>query len=405
MHQQVAFLLLILVLSTRNDAADRLVIHEWGTFTALQDENGNALGGINGDDEPLPAFVHDLIRDASNSKSLGNKGGVPVCFPSVTMRLETPVVYFHPAAGSVLPSIDVSGEFHGGLLSQFYPTAIVPAPTFTAGQLDPINSETIGKLAWNGLHIGGNQSGPATDSHVWTTPRTALSASVRASNGEVEQFLFYRGVGHIDAPIRVIRNASVLEMRGQATLSDDAALHLYYCQILPDGRCAWRRIGPMQINKNAEAALNTPAEFAAEDFSRQHLDALKTAMHGDLVAAGLFDDEATAMLNTWDLSYFKSAGTRVFFLVPRSWTDHYLPLHVSVDADIRRVMMGRIDLFTPAQRQVLQQMAGLNPQNPADFEKLIPLYQGLGQFRSALLLNEQHRHPSAILDAQCRLLF
>src|SRR5438552_315009 len=39
-------------------AAEPLVVHEWGTFTALQDEQGTALGRINTDDEPVPSFVH-----------------------------------------------------------------------------------------------------------------------------------------------------------------------------------------------------------------------------------------------------------------------------------------------------------------------------------------------------------
>src|SRR3989442_8588767 len=69
--------------------SDKLVIHEWGTFTSLQDEDGCAVGGINGDDEALPPFVHDLIRDEQAKLLLISKGGVPRCFPSVTMRLET----------------------------------------------------------------------------------------------------------------------------------------------------------------------------------------------------------------------------------------------------------------------------------------------------------------------------
>lgn len=39
---------------------NELVVHEWGTFTSLQDETGRAIGGINSDDEPVPRFVHDL---------------------------------------------------------------------------------------------------------------------------------------------------------------------------------------------------------------------------------------------------------------------------------------------------------------------------------------------------------
>ena len=54
---------------------------------------------------------------------------------------------------------------------------------------------------------------------------------------------------------------------------------------------------------------------------------------------------------TWEVTLFKSSGLRLFFMVPRAWTDSYLPLNVSVPADITRVMIGRIELVTPAQRQ------------------------------------------------------
>jgi len=40
--------------------ANNLIVHEWGTFTSLQDENGNAIGGINTNDEPVPNFVHNI---------------------------------------------------------------------------------------------------------------------------------------------------------------------------------------------------------------------------------------------------------------------------------------------------------------------------------------------------------
>jgi len=66
-----------------------------------------------------------------------------------------------------------------------------------------------------------------------------------------------------------------------------------------------------------------------------------------LAADGLFDDEARALLNTWELSYFKSTGLRVFFLVPRAWTDFYLPLEISQPADVNRVMVGALSWSRP----------------------------------------------------------
>ena len=55
----VCLLVTLLVSCAMARAAD-LVVHEWGTFTSLQNEKGEAIGGINVDDEPVPAFVHSL---------------------------------------------------------------------------------------------------------------------------------------------------------------------------------------------------------------------------------------------------------------------------------------------------------------------------------------------------------
>jgi hypothetical protein len=58
----------------------------------------------------------------------------------------------------------------------------------------------------------------------------------------------------------------------------------------------------------------------------------------------LRDDEASAMLATWEKSYFGAPGLRVFYIVPREWTDYFLPLSVSVPYSLTRVLVGRIDL-------------------------------------------------------------
>ena len=63
------------------------------------------------------------------------------------------------------------------------------------------------------------------------------------------------------------------------------------------------------------------------------------------MSQGLFEDEAQAMLNTWKASYFEKPGARVFYIVPREWTDYFLPLQFSVPADVTRVLVGRVDLL------------------------------------------------------------
>ena len=91
----------VLTLSAPCLAEERLVVHEWGTFTSFQDEEGKAMRHINTDDEPVPDFVHRLTRpylfrptETPPPLSQGARWG----HPDVTMRLETPVLYFHPPA-------------------------------------------------------------------------------------------------------------------------------------------------------------------------------------------------------------------------------------------------------------------------------------------------------------------
>ena len=97
-------------------------------------------------------------------------------------------------------------------------------------------------------------------------------------------------------------------------------------------------------------------------------------MKATLRKEGLFDEEAEAMLSTWELSYFKSPGLRLFFTVPREWTDHVLPLSISVPSKITRVMVGRIELVTPAQRARVKRF--FENQEPANLEALGKLVYG-----------------------------
>ena len=72
---------------------------------------------------------------------------------------------------------------------------------------------------------------------------------------------------------------------------------------------------------------------------------MRASLKTSLINQGLFADEAEAMLNTWKHSYFEKPGARVFYIVPRAWTEHFLPLTVSAPARINRVIVGRIDLL------------------------------------------------------------
>ena len=426
-----------------------LVVHEWGTFTSLQDEAGRAIGGINTDDEPVPQFVHHISEMLLLTRSEVPPKyfqGTPACHPDVTMRLETPVLYFHPApAQATLRGVSVSARFRGGWLTEFYPKAeaVAPGVMSDAADFGPLPASTVSRLTWNNLAVGrdadASRSWPVTTEHVWTAPRGVEAASVRTSDGESEKFLFYRGVAHIDAPLGVSQGrAGTLALRGQLprAMAGQAPLtlkFLWLVDIAANGRLAFRTLPALRVDDTARTLSTVPGTFEPGDYDETNLEKLKSRMHAALVAEGLFADEAQALLDTWELSYFKSTGLRLFFMVPQAWTDHYLPLNISTPAAVTRVMVGRVELVTPLQRGYLRQLAQMSSQqinadaaalyeryfhqlktnhpsaavargdeSLAAFGVEVPhsyqLYLALGRFRNALLLQEARAHPSPTLQ-------
>ena len=404
-------------------SAQPLVIHEWGTFTSLQDEAGRTLGGINTDDEPVPSFCHDLdsllIARTGEMPPVLYKG-VASCRPDVTMRLETPVLYFHLPSGASTPlTASIKVAFRGGWLTQFYPTAepagFVPQDTLTEA--------TTGTLTWNDLKIGVGAKGPETSERVWTAPRDVQALSVRATNNESEKFLFYRGVGHVECPLQVRRTADSTRLEGRSQIEPALAncrpmsvQHLWLASFRAGGECAFRSLPPVTLEARSTSAdptplFSVPAQFTGDQYSAANLSELRTEMRLVLQQEGLYADEAEALLNTWELSYFKSAGLRLFFMVPRAWTDARLPLDVSVPCEIKRVMVGRLELVTPEQRAALKQLAQAPAPTKAwaQYEMsgnrmvvrgaMPTAYRELGRFRNALLLEEFHTHPTPSLEA------
>jgi hypothetical protein len=405
----------------------------------LQDETGRAIGALNVDDEPLPAFVHDVAPMLVGLPGRRLSKAVPYAHPMIVMRLETPVVYFHPAAGKALPkSVDLRVRFRGGWLNQFYPDAEFASPNLKIFESEgkmrryldtrSLDGKTVSSLCWEGLKLGGAVEVPETDAHVWLAPRNVKALSVATRNGEAEAHLFYRGVGHVEAPIRLARDDSGSQYIIHANLPSELAVSepllipdLWLVQILADGQTAYRRFGPLSLSSDDNQIVAAiPAEFAVEDFQEAKIpDTEKPPMHGNLfdlrhsmhralVREGLFADEADAMLNTWEASYFKSAGLRLFFIIPRAWIDHILPLDVSVPAQIERVMVGRIELVTPGQRALLRTLdaiqsdpAAINQPETQDVARFIR--HRLGRFADALVLDQTSRQNPALSPATARV--
>ena len=195
-----------------------------------------------------------------------------------------------------------------------------------------------------------------------------MDAANLTVGSEHERYLFYRGLGHFDAPLITTRAADgatlTVSARPEILTSrwtPNYMPKLWFADLRADGTAAFRTIAPTGLYREAEhiptVSQTFSALFAADDFSVEHLRLLRQELHAELVTSGLFADEAQALLTTWEASYFKAPGQRLFFVVPPAWTDHVLPLTISTPATVTRAMMGRIEVVSPTQRQALNLIA------------------------------------------------
>ena len=92
-----------------------LTAHEWGTFTSIAGETGQAVEWLPlntpGD---LPSFV-EHFRGTGFKVGLGG-----------TIRMETPVLYFYSIHDT---TVDVSVSFFHGLITEWYPRATHTEPS------------------------------------------------------------------------------------------------------------------------------------------------------------------------------------------------------------------------------------------------------------------------------------
>jgi hypothetical protein len=347
----------------------QFVVHEWGTITTVHDAQGAPATGLNRIEaaDELPEFVHRYEPESTRhdpTRALRKSSLVPGR-PDVTMRLETPVIYFHPPADAAFKDpIDVFVRFRGGVINEFYPDAeasVLVDVERVVDKLDSgilthwdgnvLNNYVVGELRWKGLRLHDTVVAPLTKNPAWLAPREVQSASVfSAEAGEGEQYLFYRGVAHLPALLQTRTGAGQVTILAPKTLNwfEFGSVKLpdvWLADVRADGTLAFREHGAVTLEKDrAGAELGRIRRFSGSNYSAAAVTELRATLKRALIRQGLYADEAESMLETWKASYFQKPGLRVFYIVPREWVEYFLPLKLSVPARIERVIVGRIDL-------------------------------------------------------------
>jgi hypothetical protein len=333
---------------------DRLVVHEWGTFTSIAGKDGVSLEWrpLNGASD-LPKFVHSM------KEGQGFRHG-PKADLRTQVRMETPVIYFYANREM---DISTKVDFPKGKITEWYPQARA---------VD--NGVNWGKLK---VQPGAAFNLPAdySDNHYYAARETdAAPVQICGTNGQVteqEKFLFYRGVGNFDLPLAVTLENKRVTVRN--TGKDPIAQLIVFEN--RDGKVGFQTID----NLSGSTTIDRPA-------LDKTTDGVIPGLRRALIAAGLFDKEADAMIKTWRNSWFE-AGMRVFYILPRSTTDAVLPITIDPQPDeLVRVLVGRTEVITPElEKSVKEQVSNLNAPSPAARAEAAAAIKKYGRFSEPIL--------------------
>lgn len=335
---------------------DRLVVHEWGTFTSIAGKDGVALEWrpLNGSSD-LPKFVHSIQAANQGLRHVNSKTEL-----TAAVRMETPVIYFYTNREM---NISTKVDFPKGKITEWYPLARA---------VD--NGIDWGKMK---VQPGAAFNLPAdySDNHYYAARETdAAPLQICATNGhanEQEKFLFYRGVGTFDLPLQITLD------NGRLTLRNSGKSPIVQALIFEnrDGKIGFQIVD----NLSGTTVIDRPA-------LDKNVDAVIERLRQSLIGAGLYEKETDAMIKTWRNSWFE-AGLRVFYILPRPATDAVLPITIDPRPDeLVRVLVGRTEVITPEMKKsVMERVQLLNDPSPKVRAEAAAAIREYGRFTEPIL--------------------
>jgi hypothetical protein len=343
-------------------SARRLVVHEWGTFTAIAGRDGKPVKWrpLVGPTD-LPSFVYDL-GGTQDGRGLRHGDQCIKCAEAL-IRMETPVLYFYADREMTL---SVSVAFLNGTITEWYPQA----RSATKGG-------AYGSVSWGRIKVlpGAAENLPVEPrpSHYYAARETdaALISVCGKQAVQHEKFLFYRGLGDVDLPLTIKLDGDRLALHN--TGHDKVASLIVFEN--RNGQIGYRT-GEL---RNGELVIERPTLNQTQDAVERQLVTL-------LTKEGLYEKEAQAMVATWRDSWFED-GLRVFYVVPRPLTDKTLPLTIEPQpAELVRVLVGRTEVITPEMEQAIQkQFEPLNDATPDLHSITMQIIRAHGRFAEPIL--------------------
>lgn len=332
-----------------------LIVHEWGTFTSIAGKDGVALEWrpLNGSTD-LPKFVHTNQNGGEGLRHGWTK------LDEATVRMETPVLYFY-SDNEIDVSVKV--DFPKGKITEWYPQARTVNTGVDWGRLRVMPGAAV------------NLPVDYQESHYYPARETdAAPIQVCATNGKSaqhEKFLFYRGVGTFGLPVSVQLKSEKVALKN---LGKDEIAHLIIFENR-GGKLGYRLLDGF----TGETTVERPP-------LDKNIESLLYDLKVMLVASGLYEKEATAMIKTWRSSWFEE-GMRVFYILPRQDTDAVLPITIDPrPAELVRVLVGRTEVITPEMEKAVQkQISMLGDPSPEVREGAMQNIRRYGRFSEPIL--------------------
>jgi hypothetical protein len=309
-----------------------LTAHEWGTFTSIAGEQGQAVewAPLTGSTD-LPTFVEHL---RTPQFKLGLRG---------TVRMETPVLYFYDSREE---TVSVNVSFEHGLITEWYPHASRVEPSGNQLDVSRYQPQAGGSIAWDNVALAPSTRAEypteGKEDHYYAARMTsATPLRVKTAAGEQqEKFLFYRGVGAFAPPISAtVSPAGKVKVENRSE-EEIANVILFERR----GEKVGYRVGGAVQDK---AIVEAPELTGTSESVGRELEEM-------LVNQGLYQDEAHAMVETWRNSWFEE-GSRLLYLVPAKFVNGMLPLSIAPPPiQTVRVFVGRLEIVTPATERAIE---------------------------------------------------
>lgn len=363
-----------------------LIVHEWGTFTSIAGKEGVAIDWrpLN-EASDLPKFVYTETSGGGFRRTYQDPGKGQLA----RVRMETPVIYFYTDREM---EVSVQVGFPQGKITEWYPQASVVNAKFGTDRRGRFETG----INWGTIKLLPNERPDylreISSSHYYPARETD-AVPVQVCNAdktkiEKEKFLFYRGIGNFALPLAVKIDGKNLTLANQG----NGALKNLIVFENQGGKIGYRHIE----NLSKEVVVERPE-------TTDSLDRVFAELEKILVAEGLYEKEARAMIKTWQDSWFEE-GLRVFYILPTAATNEILPLKIQpLPVKIVRVLVGRAEVITPEmEREVKKQISLLK--SPETLEEARKNLQKHGRFYEPILKSILQNETDAEIRAEIEKL-